>query len=554
MKRVLCLYRVSTLKQVDKKDDIPMQRRECMDFISRMEGWTFYGERMEKGVSGYKVSANDRDIIVEIRDMATRKEFDVLLVFMFDRLGRKEDETPFLVKWFIDHGIEVWSTREGQQKLDNQVDRLMNYMRFWAASGESEKTSIRVKAAHTQMTQDGIWRGGACPYGYRLVHKGRIGKKNRPLYDLEIDEDQAAVVREIFDLLIQEGYGTHRIAMFLNEKYPDSGKTWHGKTIRDMVRNPIYTGRMHMNDLLSEPIENLRIVSDEAVAFGRDAIAKRIPSKYVDQTEAENLEIPENTTKASVFGSTLLNGILYCGHCGKKLVGGYAAKHRQYYVYRRPIYRCYNGGLNPQDCDGPRTYSGTKLETAVKEAVYAYFGTIKESANEVWQDKARQQIRTGAKSQLKQAEATLNRLQKEQDGLKKELLRVVTGTSSFDRDLLQSMLEENRRAQEEAEETIRNVRAEADKVSTRLQLLDTRFKDIVDWGERFDLMSVDEQRAVLNQLIERVEVSRDYHIKIRFAVSLEDFFGEEVMKEQKARGKYLEMAGKPYFSRLRGLQ
>ena len=40
MKRVLCLYRVSTLKQVDKQDDIPMQRRECMDFINRMDGWT----------------------------------------------------------------------------------------------------------------------------------------------------------------------------------------------------------------------------------------------------------------------------------------------------------------------------------------------------------------------------------------------------------------------------------------------------------------------------------------------------------------------------------
>ena len=133
MKRVLCLYRVSTLKQVDNKDDIPMQRRECLDFINRMDDWVFYDERMEKGVSGYKVSANDRDIIAEIREMAENKLFDVLLVFMFDRLGRKEDETPFLVKWFVDHGIEVWSTREGQQRLDNQVDRLMNYMRFWAA-------------------------------------------------------------------------------------------------------------------------------------------------------------------------------------------------------------------------------------------------------------------------------------------------------------------------------------------------------------------------------------------------------------------------------------
>ena len=114
MKRVLCLYRVSTKGQVDQNtDDIPMQRRECLAFIDRMEDWVFFDERVEKGVSGYKVSAENRDAILDIRALAEKKKSDVLLVFMFDRLGRREDETPFLVEWFIDHGIEVWSTREG---------------------------------------------------------------------------------------------------------------------------------------------------------------------------------------------------------------------------------------------------------------------------------------------------------------------------------------------------------------------------------------------------------------------------------------------------------
>ena len=134
--------RVSTKGQVDKQDDIPMQRRECMDFIERQKDWQFTAEFMEKGVSGYKVSVSKRDAIQEIRTLAEKKKFDVLLVFMFDRLGRREDETPFLVQWFIEHGIEVWSTREGQQRLDNRVDKLMNYIRYWQAGGESEKTSI----------------------------------------------------------------------------------------------------------------------------------------------------------------------------------------------------------------------------------------------------------------------------------------------------------------------------------------------------------------------------------------------------------------------------
>ena len=231
MKRVMCLYRVSTKGQVDPQDDIPMQRRECQDFINRQSDWKFAGELMEKGVSGYKISAQKRDAIQEMRAMAERKEFDVLLVFMFDRLGRREDETPFLVQWFIEHGIEVWSTREGQQRIDNRADKLINYIRYWQAGGESEKTSMRVKAAHAQMTSDGLWRGGNCPYGYKLVHNGRLGKKNRPLYDMVISEPEGRIVQEIFNLCSQEGYGALKICNLLNRKYPDSEKVWTRPTV-----------------------------------------------------------------------------------------------------------------------------------------------------------------------------------------------------------------------------------------------------------------------------------------------------------------------------------
>ena len=95
MKRVVTLYRVSTKGQVDKQDDIPMQRRECMDFIERQKEWQFTSEFMEKGVSGYKVSASKRDAIQEIRTLAEKKKFDVLLVFMFDRLALNMKPSPY---------------------------------------------------------------------------------------------------------------------------------------------------------------------------------------------------------------------------------------------------------------------------------------------------------------------------------------------------------------------------------------------------------------------------------------------------------------------------
>ena len=107
MNTVYTLYRVSTKQQVDKtKDDIPMQREACHEFADRM-GWTIGKEFLEKGVSGFKVSASDRDAIQDLKAAALNKEFDILLVFMFDRIGRIDDETPFIVEWFVKQGIDL---------------------------------------------------------------------------------------------------------------------------------------------------------------------------------------------------------------------------------------------------------------------------------------------------------------------------------------------------------------------------------------------------------------------------------------------------------------
>ena len=153
--RVYTLYRVSTLGQVEK-DDIPMQKTKCRAFAEE-KGWTIIKEFSEKGISGFKVAAKDRDAIQEIQKDAVAGKFDILLVFMFDRLGRRDDETPFVVERFVKCGIEVWSCMEGQQRFDSHVDKLMNYIRYWQASGESLKTSMRVKTRLSQLTGEGCY-------------------------------------------------------------------------------------------------------------------------------------------------------------------------------------------------------------------------------------------------------------------------------------------------------------------------------------------------------------------------------------------------------------
>ena len=83
-------YRVSTKGQVDH-DDIPMQKIECRKFCVQ-HGWRVVAEKSEKGVSGSKVSAQKRDAIQYFKSIAENGEIDILLLYIFDRLGRIESE------------------------------------------------------------------------------------------------------------------------------------------------------------------------------------------------------------------------------------------------------------------------------------------------------------------------------------------------------------------------------------------------------------------------------------------------------------------------------
>lgn len=153
-KRVKCLYRVSTKKQVEN-DDIPMQRQYCRDFAAQHPDWEIIDEVYEKGVSGYKVHAEDRDELNQLRNDALGKKFDVLLVYMSDRIGRMAYESALCAYWFVEQGIEVWSATEGQLIFDTSSDKLLNFFLFLKAEGESEKTSIRTKTRLGQIVLNG---------------------------------------------------------------------------------------------------------------------------------------------------------------------------------------------------------------------------------------------------------------------------------------------------------------------------------------------------------------------------------------------------------------
>lgn len=118
MNRVYCLYLVSTILQLHE-DDIPMQRHACREFAAD-RGWKIIKEFYEKGISGFKTPTADRRVLQQIKKDAKQHEFDILLVFMFDRLGRRDSETPFFVE-----DPPCWALRFGVSERDRRDLRAM---------------------------------------------------------------------------------------------------------------------------------------------------------------------------------------------------------------------------------------------------------------------------------------------------------------------------------------------------------------------------------------------------------------------------------------------
>jgi DNA invertase Pin-like site-specific DNA recombinase len=217
-----------------------MQRIECQRFANTNK-WRIDKEYYEKGVSGYKVSADDRDAIQELLEAAKRREFDILLVFKFDRIGRIEDETPFLVQTFVKLGIEVWSAVEGQRTFDNHVDTLTNFIYYWQAQGESENTSVRIKTRITQLTESGHYTGGTVSYGYELVHSGRYNKRDALVYDIAVNLVEAEIVRDVFHKTVYDGMGSHRVAAGLNKRglQTYNGSEFQSNTINRILKSEL---------------------------------------------------------------------------------------------------------------------------------------------------------------------------------------------------------------------------------------------------------------------------------------------------------------------------
>ena len=187
---------------------------------------------------------------------------------------------------------------------------------------------------------------GKTPFGYRIGAEGV----------LEPVAEEAKVVRGIYKLYLNEGIGVRSIARLLNKEGYQTrrGAEWSMVTVRDILRNHAYIGTYRRFGLRI-PGSYRAIVSADEFKRVQDRMQSRSPAKRRPRSEP-----------------FLLSGILYCGHCGQRMMG---VTRRQTWKRKdgdrmRGEYRYYQcqSRTNRSQCEY-RTQRATPLEEQVLRQV-----------------------------------------------------------------------------------------------------------------------------------------------------------------------------------------
>ncbi len=540
MKRVNCLYRVSSKQQLHE-DDIPVQRAECKLFIDKMEEWSFNKEYLEPAVSGFKTPIEKRKVLQSILEDAKAKKFDVLLVYMSDRIGRKEDETPAYVSALNELGIEVWSVKEGQLKTTEHIDKLLNYIRFWQAEGESRKTGMRVKSAQETMAKSGKFVGGKAPLGYDLVYSGAISNHGRALKKLVVNKEQAEIIKQIFDYAINYGYGAYKIAKVLNEEgVTPINDNWKACTISQILQNPIYKGYIAYNrrqrsicggNYEKTPMENW-ILSDEKIPE-LAIIPEATWDKVQELREGRKGKIKKardegnGKYETTSTGTLALMGLIYCGCCGRRLTNASkydywttkAGEKRKKIVGR---YRCTNKANATLACSGKTYYRAEEIEPIVYGAVTSYLDSLRKAdiyddilaMQEVERDKLKKNI-THIRNQITTAK-------KDIETLELNIPAALRGEIPLSVDKLSEMIKDKENVMAKLEVSIKENLDELEKMQISGKDISSIGNIISNWGELFMECSIPEKKVMLARLIERIDILDD-DIRIKFKIRLEDY-------------------------------
>ncbi|MGH9008248.1 MAG: recombinase family protein, partial [Acidimicrobiia bacterium] len=321
------------------------------------DGDELVGEYLDDGISGARL---DRPGLDAVRDAAEAGLIDGLWCLTPDRLSRSYAYQVLITDELTRHGVAVRYLDAPDVASDPQA-RLLTQVQAVIAEYERAKITERSRRGKLFRARAGeavCWRA---PYGYvRVPRRG-----DQPAH-LIINEEQAAVVRRIFDDYVAGGCSIRQITCRLNDDGIPSaaGGRWATGTVGRLLRREVYVGRLYLNRTKMEPrpgqrARQVRRPKEEWVLVPCPAIIDEATYDAAARACAENTNFSARRLDPNEEG-WLVRGLVVCA-CGARratdrLRGANGPIRYYECLYRDPVQggparRCHEGNIRADALD-----------------------------------------------------------------------------------------------------------------------------------------------------------------------------------------------------------
>lgn len=483
--------RVSTDKE-DQLNSLEAQKQFFLDYTNRT------GDRLVKlyadeGISGTKIK-NRKQFLQMIED-AELGLFDMVVVKDISRFARNTVDLLQNIRKLKTLGIETQFLTANMTSMGNSEFVLTIFGAL--AQEESYNTSKRVKFGKKINAEKG--RVPNIVYGYDKT----IGK----YFDLSINEREADVIREIFRLYTEDGFGAAKIANTLNAKNLKTkrGCSWSQNAICRILTNEIYTGKVingkeevadfltgkrtekNSDEWLITIKPELRIIDDDTFANAQKLLKERVNKFNINRERHSN--------------KYLFSTLIKCKECGwsfRRCVRTYKN------TYVRWVCSAHNG-KGADNCPNAVTIDENELISAIEN----YFVHILSQKKNV----------------IKHIVDEFNKIYKEKDkndNYKNELLSSLLKLENK-RQKYMDMYTDDLISREELNQKIGDDKQEIERLRKELALLggqalsESKIKSILnstfqDIEDIVDLRNA--TNAQLKRIIEKIEVDKNGQVEI----------------------------------------
>lgn len=364
-------------------------------------------------------------------------------VYKLDRLSRSQKDTLYLIEdVFNPCGVSFTSLNEN---LDTGTPMGRAMLGILSAFAQLERETIRerTRMGMLERVKQGYWMGGGHPpFGYDYD----------PEQGILVPNADAERVRKAYSLYL-EGFSAARIAEILGFR--------HDKQVRDLLRRRSNLGLIEYN--------------------GQEYPGRHQP--IVPQAQFDRVQemLERRSENRQVQSDRLLTGLVWCGRCGARMrYQKWGEKGDKLSCYSQQTSKKYL--IRDPDCDNPKPWA-REVEQAVLADLFA-----RALAPESTEAPAEESLLDTLLAQRTAARARLGRL-------------YALYAAAEDEVLLES-IQSHKKALERIDQRI----ARAQDVQSQAQRQEQRRARIQTLADAWPLMTLDERRAVLRELVERVEV------------------------------------------------